>query len=162
METPQKPRNTRRLLLRAILGTAVLIVGLIGVFIYQRTQIARHNAAISDLQANGAQLTLTDWSGHTSYAGNVITDSNLPAPMLLATLMGNPSVSVPLVDLTGAHLSAVEAHKMIPSLRNLIPKGGENEVGKTYIAVVVTGNPQVDANLASEMRSALPNCQVIQ
>lgn len=75
--------------------------------------------------------------------------------------MGEPSVSVPLIDLTGAHISAAEAHKMIPSLRNLIPKRDENEVGKCYIAVMISGNPNIDADLTNEMKKALPNCQVV-
>ncbi len=129
---------------------------------YQRMQIDQHNAAITSLTDSGARLTLTDSSGHTGHAGTVITDSDSPAPTLLATLMRNPTVSVPPVDLSGTDISAVAVRKMIPFLRDLIPKEGENEVGKSYIAVIVSGNPHIDADLTNEMREALPNCQLVQ
>ncbi len=70
-------------------------------------------------------------------------------------------VYVPYVDLTDRSVTEDALVEMIPSIETLRLKEGLNEVGKSYIALDVTGNPNLGTEFIEEIRNRLLYCKVI-
>lgn len=63
---------------------------------------------------------------------------------------------VPAIDIQNPALTADDIRKMLPYLEQIRLAEGINEAGKTYIALIDIGNPNVDDKLIQEFQQRLP------
>ena len=144
----------------------LVIVGSLGLLFaisnYRINLVQRHNDAIEDLRNAGAKVTLTQWhDGKGRFTTTVISEPEQDQQSWLMRLGFYPSVSAPLIDFSSSTMTEDRIRELIPRLREIIPQRNENESQKSYVAILIQGNPKVTQEFVSEIRRGLPNCKIL-
>jgi hypothetical protein len=119
----------------------------------------RQAVAIAKIEALGGKPLRTVEREGVFYSGGKIPE---PRWKWLHNFLGEEYfVYVPYVDLTDRSVNEDALVEMIPSIETLRLKEGLNEVGKSYIALDVTGNPNLGTEFIEDIRRRLRYCRII-
>jgi hypothetical protein len=149
----------RRFSLRALLLLVTCIAIAFGYIGRQRYLVSRQASAIKQIEALGGVTLPINLRDEVPY--NI--SGKLPEPQYNRWMYWVFGVDyftyVPLIKLHST-TSADSIRAMVPYISQLRLKEGLNEAGKTYIAIDVGGNPNIDKHLIDYIETNAP-CKVL-
>jgi hypothetical protein len=129
-----------------------------GIFAYYVQQAKRQEAALKKIEALGGVPLRTTLRDGIFYSGGKIPE---PRFKWLHGILGEKYFTyVPSINLQNPSVTADNIRSMIPLIEQIRLKEGLNEAGKTYIALIDIGNPNVDDDLIEFLGHRLPQCRV--
>lgn len=150
----------KRFSLRALLLLMAIAAIPCGILAYQIRLSKRQAVALEQIEAlGGVPLRTLVQDGMA-----VVLQGNPPSPHQTwqqRFLGENYYIYVPLIDLTDPAVTAEDIRAMVPHIEHIRLKEGLNEVGKSYIALNITGNPNADRRLIEFLEHRLPSCVVV-
>ena len=154
-EFPRKQKKRLRVFsLRSLIIAVALIACMLSLFAFQLQRYQRNNSAITRIRDTGASVFVMDSNG-------CCTDGTaVNAPSLLSVLTSRPALTS-IVDISDPSLTTSDIRKLIPDLQKLIPSCSY-EIGERYIAIELSGNPNIPVDLVEELRTRLPNFRFVK
>lgn len=154
-ETSKKGSGRFRVFsLRSFLIAVGFVGFILSVLAFQMRRYNRNNFAITEIRRAGVPVYVTD-------SRNYCMDSTeVNAADLLSVLSFQPALAA-LVDFSDPSLTKDEIRKLLPDLQALIPSCSY-ESDKCYIAIELSGNPNVSVDLVDELRAQLPDFRFVQ
>ena len=154
-EIPSRQKNRFRVFsLRSMIIAVSFVACLLSLFAFQLQRYQRNNSAITNIRGSGASVFVMDSHGYCT-DGTAVS-----APSLLSVLTARPALAS-VVDISDPSLTMSDVRKLIPDLQKLIPSCSY-EIGERYIAIELSGNPNIPADLVEELRTQLPNFRFVE
>ena len=142
------------LLLRSLIVVIALVACMLSLFAFQKQRYQRNNFAITKIRRSGAPVFARDSRGYCTN-GTVVN-----APSLMSVVKAQPALAS-LVDISDPALTTADIRNLIPELQKLIPSCSF-EKGESYIAIDLSGNPNIPVDLVEELRTQLPSFRFVK